>query len=492
MKSTLSLPAGLAAIWLLTCTSTIQAHTWIDQLSVIASNGTLVGALGYPRGYIQRTAPDFSDYNLQNEVPPDGRPTGNEILSTDLICRQSQFIGNQTAGNPALVAAPGDNIGLIYQENGHVTLLQNSPTKPVGSGTIFIYGTNQPSNNDTYLGIHRVWNTAGTGGDKRGKLLATRPFDDGQCFQNNTSPLAEARRAEFHPLGNDLSCQSDVQLPTDAGTSQYTLYWVWEWPTLNSTGAVITNQSYTTCMDINMTATSQVQQAVNFDVDQVVDFAGVQDQLSTQFLINPTTPPELTGAAGGATSVAVLTLTSSPAQSVTSVPTQSSAAPSSTKAAGGFITVTVTQPASTVIVTNTVEVVAASAAPNQSSASLRVQTSTATASSQVSSESIPKASASAQAPAITQTGAAPEISPFLTPESEIASQAATHQAAATSSSTSEAIPSAATTGDFPDMTPDASSTAVSSTQAPAPAQTTEATCPKLRNRESRARRRRAH
>jgi hypothetical protein len=287
------LPAGLVALML--CTDQSLAHSWVEKLLLIASNGTFVGTPGYPRGFVPRTSPLFSDFVSENQIPPDGRITATEILPTDLMCRPSQSIGNQTAGSPALVAAPGDNIALIYEENGHVTLLDRSPTKPVGSGTVFVYGTKDPSNTDTYLGIHRVWNEAGTGGDKRGKLLATRPFDDGQCYQNNTSPLAESRRAELGTVGNDLPCQNDVQLPEDAGTSgTYTLYWLWEWPTLdNDTGKVITNQSYTTCMDIDMTP-KKLASAGNFNSKQVVDSRAIKAQLSTAFLVNPTISEQLT------------------------------------------------------------------------------------------------------------------------------------------------------------------------------------------------------
>lgn len=293
----LTLPTAFAALML--CINKTEAHSWVEKLIRIASNGTFVGPPGYPRGFVPRSSPGFSDFVSEHQIPPDGRATATEILPTDLICRPSQATANQTEGSPALISAPGDNIALIYQENGHVTLLDRSPTKPVGSGTVFIYGTKKPSDSDTYLGIHRVWNTKGTGGDKRGKLIATRPFDDGQCYQNNTSPLAESRRDEFGTVGNDLHCQTDVQLPQDAGTSgKYTLYWVWEWPTLdNVTGKVITNQSYTTCMDIVMTS-KKLAHAGSFNSKQLVDSRAIERELSTAFLFNPTEPAQLTGAAG--------------------------------------------------------------------------------------------------------------------------------------------------------------------------------------------------
>lgn len=320
---------GLATLML--CVDKTEAHSWVEKLLLIASNGTFVGTPGYPRGFVPRTSPAFSDFVSENQIPPDGRPTGTEILPTDPMCRTSQSIGNQTTGNPALVAAPGDNIALIYEENGHVTLLDRSPTKPVGSGTVFVYGTKQPSNDDTYLGIHRVWNEAGTGGDKRGKLLATRPFDDGQCYQNNTSPLAESRRATLGTLGNDLPCQNDVQLPEDAGTSgSYTLYWVWEWPTLdNTTGKLITNQSYTTCMDIVMTA-KKLASAGDFNSKQIVDSRAIQGQLSTAFLVNPIIAEQLTTTQG------VI------AQQTTAAASDYSPLQEATNGAGVTITVTVT------------------------------------------------------------------------------------------------------------------------------------------------------
>jgi hypothetical protein len=247
------------------------------------------------------------------------------------MCRQSQSIGNQTAGSPALVAAPGDNIALIYEENGHVTLLDRSPTKPVGSGTVFVYGTKKPANTDTYLGIHRVWNAAGTGGDKRGKLLATRPFDDGQCYQNNTSPLAESRRDKLGTQGNDLPCQNNIQLPEDAGTSgKYTLYWLWEWPTLDATGNVIANESYTTCMDIEMTP-KKLARVESFKSEQLVDSRAIQAQLSTAFLVNPSIAEQLTATQG------VASHQSTAAPSVALVPLQGAS-----NGAGGVSTVTVT------------------------------------------------------------------------------------------------------------------------------------------------------
>ncbi|KUJ24301.1 uncharacterized protein LY89DRAFT_556538, partial [Mollisia scopiformis] len=211
--------------------STVDAHTWLENIMLIGSNGSFVGNPGYPRGYGPRTANVDPDPQNVNLIPPNGRPSGNAILATDLMCKATQTIGTYTPGYGPLTAAPGDQIALRYLENGHVTK-DVGQTRPAHNGTVFVYGTNSPANTDTYLGIHRVWNTEGTGGDKRGKLIATRTFDDGRCFQVNGQPLSLARVAATQWTSqSDLECQTDIQIPTEAGTSgNYTMYWVWEWP----------------------------------------------------------------------------------------------------------------------------------------------------------------------------------------------------------------------------------------------------------------------
>lgn len=156
-----------------------------------------------------RTVPGFGDDQMVNLIPPNGRAAGNIIFATDLMCRSSQSKGNQTPNSPALTASPGDMIALRYQENGHVTEPFNQPDKPENRGTVYIYGTAEASDSDTLLSIHDVWNSEGTGGDKRGKLLSTQNFDDGQCYQINTSNISEARQEEF-PHTADLLIGADL------------------------------------------------------------------------------------------------------------------------------------------------------------------------------------------------------------------------------------------------------------------------------------------
>lgn len=277
--------------------STIQAHSWVEQLSVISASGAFVGAPGYPRGNVLRTIPGFNDNEMVNLIPPNGRPAGNIIFDTDLMCRSSQTKGSQTSGSPVLTASPGDMIALRYQENGHVTEPWNQPGKPDNRGTVFIYGTSQSSDSDTFLGIHKVWNSDGTGGDGRGILLATRNFDDGQCYQINLFNISEARQTKFpHTanslMGADLWCQADVTIPSTAETpSVYTLYWVWDWPTsLETSGQPDRLQEiYTTCIDINLEAGIGTSlQSISFNKDQDLNSAAIYSELYTAYVVSPT------------------------------------------------------------------------------------------------------------------------------------------------------------------------------------------------------------
>ena len=187
------------------------------------------------------------------------------------MCMQDQQGGlPQTPGAPNLQASPGSMIALLYQENGHVTLPQNQPGKPSNRGTVYIYGTSQPKPNETFHEIHNVWNADGTGGDKRGQLLSTQNFDDGQCYQMNNGDISKARSSKFQiqkptdPEGGDLWCQNNVMLPknTEAG-KPYALYWVWDWPTAPGAPGLPQgkNETYTTCMDVQVTGGSSSSKA---------------------------------------------------------------------------------------------------------------------------------------------------------------------------------------------------------------------------------------
>lgn len=197
---------------------------------------------------------------MQNLIPPAGR---SEITESDLICKSTQQSSNVTMYSPMLQATPESSIVLRYQENGHVTLRERDdtgtvPTKPT-SGTVWVYGTNESAPQDTLANIHGFWDREGTGGDRRGVLLAAGPFDDGTCYQVNDSEESARRqtlpqREHTEREGRDLWCGIELSLPSElVAGSIYTLYWVWEWPTLlNETPQQWKQEDYTTCIDIEI------------------------------------------------------------------------------------------------------------------------------------------------------------------------------------------------------------------------------------------------
>lgn len=250
---------------LLTLVTLANAHSWVEQLSLIAPNGTFVGTPGYARGNYLRTAPGFSDLTMTYLIPPNDRANVTLILPTDKLCKNTQQDQKQTDGSPRLQASAGAAIALRYQENGHVTLPQNQPGKPKNRGTVYVYGTTHPKIGETLLDVHGAWNENGTGGDGRGVLLSKENFDDGRCYQINTGHISEYRQEKYphqanQLMGADLWCQQDIRLPSTAPSGKlYTLYWVWDWPTapgVDPTYPQGKQEIYTTCMDVDVVGTN--------------------------------------------------------------------------------------------------------------------------------------------------------------------------------------------------------------------------------------------
>lgn len=328
------------------------AHSWVEQLRVINPNGTFTPDVGYPRGLISRSSPLFSDTALTHLLPPNGR-SPHEILATDALCMASQAVpGLNTPGLPRLTAQAGDHIALRYQENGHVTIPDTNPGKPANRGTVYIYGTENPLVTDKFLSIHKVWTADGTGGDGRGVLLATRNYDDGQCYQVNDHPISIERQKEFPKeadaeMGVNLWCQSDIKLPATINSKQYTLYWVWDWPTSAGDGREAMPETYTTCMDVDISSFSTTASAiltsskgsVEFVKGQDINNAGIQEEMENQFIV----PVD-----GDSTA------NSSSSKSDAKTAAATSSAPSSTASAQvGGVTVTVTAPGTMMTVTVT-------------------------------------------------------------------------------------------------------------------------------------------
>lgn len=208
----------------------VAAHSWIERaLKIEPVSRQFFGAEGFPRGYIPRTDPSFNDEEYILRLPYTGTAfyTGDETINKHPIDPNPSY--------DLLEAAPGDFIAILHYENGHTTKPESNPDKPLNRGTIYIYGTDQPRDEEKLFDVHLRWNKDGTGGDKRGRLLATRNYDDGQCYEARGEGLALERATA---LGVDpmtpLACQSDLQLPEDLKPdSNYTIYWYWDWPNLN-------------------------------------------------------------------------------------------------------------------------------------------------------------------------------------------------------------------------------------------------------------------
>jgi len=245
--------------------STALAHTWNEQLSVI-ENGIFTGSNGYSRGYVCRTTPGFDDYMMTYQLPPPQDTSRTRINDSDVLCAPTQRVANQTENFPRLAVSPGSYMAMKYLENGHVTLPGNTPGKPVGGGTVFVFGTSQPSNSELVVDVLQ-WTANGTGGDGRGRLLAAQNFDDGRCYQINAGNISVARQQEFpDPIQgqpgtvHEQWCETDALIPSDVIIgSTYTVYWVWQWPTAPGTLGALEGKDeyYTTCSDVDIVGSLQ-------------------------------------------------------------------------------------------------------------------------------------------------------------------------------------------------------------------------------------------
>jgi len=247
---------SLSALILAVLVKIADAHSWPERTQRIAPNGTMVGTPGTDRSHAARgSRPEDSIVWL---IPPNGRE--KKIHPDDKIARPDQRALTATSYSdkfPMLKVAPGDFVAIQYTENGHVSKAEvGQPTKPVNRGTVYLYGT---TNNDltsaNLMDIHLVWTADGKGGDGKGRLLATRNYDDGQCFEAipsiDTEGITSHRMKNLatsgEPLMGGLMCQSDVQVPFDVPVGQiYTVIWVWDWPSMNVQGVAVPPASYNT------------------------------------------------------------------------------------------------------------------------------------------------------------------------------------------------------------------------------------------------------
>lgn len=170
-------------------------------------------------------------------------PNGNLTLLENMVCKETQRTHNQTAESPALSAHANDTIYLMYQENGHVTKLKPNQAP----GIIIVHGTSNFSSADNFQSITSLESAREIHG-----LRQTFGFDDGHCYEDNGSIIANERNKMQHRMrlefeGGNLWCGVKIRLPEGLtpGTI-YTLYWIWDF-----SGPVHT-EVYTTCLDINV------------------------------------------------------------------------------------------------------------------------------------------------------------------------------------------------------------------------------------------------
>ncbi|KAK4193443.1 hypothetical protein QBC35DRAFT_106444 [Podospora australis] len=245
MRISPSISSRLAAT-VLALSGTAVAHSWPEETYRIAPNGTILADAnhtGYDRAHIPRGDPRQQDFL----IPPNGRE--KVILPTDKIVRESQYKLDGSSYSekfPKLKVAPGDFVAIRYLENGHVTAPDKAnPFKPLNRGTIYLYGTKENDlTNVNLVDVLHTWTADGKGGNGKGKLLATRNYDDGQCHEpapaSGDPEGIGAFRKQFISKAESLACQTDLQLPTDLKPGDvYTVLWIWDWPDMSEPGVPV-------------------------------------------------------------------------------------------------------------------------------------------------------------------------------------------------------------------------------------------------------------
>lgn len=355
-----------------------MGHTWIEQLRNVNDKGEYVGEYGYPRGMVSKTDKGYSGDSMNWLLPVQPKVFIDE---TSPLCHTSQTKQEQSSDKyPRLQAVPGGFVAMRYMENGHVTMVDPATGlgKPEKGGTVFVYGTTEPKEDEKLVDVLR-WSQDGAGGDKRGVLLATNDFDDGRCYEVNATPTSEERRvsdpnfamgqASDGPGNYPLFCETNVQLPEDVTQGKlYTVYWVWQWNTAPNVDPGLPDgkdQYYTTCMDVDVTsadtalaADAESKYALGPQQDAmsiaVSDFAS-RTAMMTNALQGEVGPvfsgsasvtggtPAASGVAGNSSSSVIATATAPALTQITNIPTMStrpSAAPKPTSDSGNAVTVT--------------------------------------------------------------------------------------------------------------------------------------------------------
>ncbi|KAK6074164.1 hypothetical protein SCUP515_06554 [Seiridium cupressi] len=396
MAITRKIVKGLAV---LSAAQSVRAHTWVEMIRRISSSGAYVGEAGYPMGHMNRTDSGFSDTNVQIKI--------DSVTDNPPVCGTIGTKGYTNSAYPPLTASPGEFVALQYAENGHVSFPDQTP-RGFRGGNVMIYATSEDITN---IGINDVlyqWNAEGTGGNQKGKLLASHFFDDGQCYENpNASPIRAERAAKYG--ATNLLCQGTAQLPSDLATSgSVSLLWVWDWPQNPNEAGKNTTEIYTSCMTVNLEASSDGAatsvKSFSFANDVDVSDAAIPSQIET--LIEVEQRGTGTASPAAATDVPAAT-------SIGGAPATTSAAASSSSKnhKTGVKTVTVTEAAETVTQYQTVTVEAGAGLASTSKTSAAAS---ATATSlKTSVRASVSTSSSSSKPAVTGPVSVTSVAPFL-------------------------------------------------------------------------------
>ena len=315
--------------------SVVEAHSWLEQLQAISNNGTFVGSMGYPRGYMARTDAGYNGDTMDYLIPAlDTERT--RINGSDHVCHPSQRTVNYSSAYPMLQVSPGGYVAMKYLENGHVTQPQIPPGKPKGAGSVFVYGTTSPSDQEMIVDVMK-WTKDGKGGNGRGKLLTAQNFDDDRCHQLNTSPLSQQRQKDFpdrvpdQPTSNvEQWCETDLQVPTSSTIGEkLTIYWIWAWPTLPGVESAYPDgkdEYYSTCAELDIVAetnstTGEESQAMYALTQQDPQTTACSEYMS-RTAYSPTPTVILAGATSSstATSIAAAVAVGESYSSTSSVP----------------------------------------------------------------------------------------------------------------------------------------------------------------------------
>ncbi|POS68910.1 hypothetical protein DHEL01_v212696 [Diaporthe helianthi] len=264
-----------AILALLLLSGQASAHTWLESLRLIGANGAFTGAPGFPRGFVSRQDPSFSDDALTYRI------TDKDAAIP--LCHSSQQITNgyNNPQFPRLKASAGSFVALKYQENGHVSAPQVPEGRPFRSGNVYVYASTK-FRDEEFSGVHGNWTADGS--LKAGRLIGTHFYDDNSCYQNQGSggtPINVERKATAGGL-ESVDCQTDIQLPEDIDSDKLMVYWVWDWTLWPNTDKEA-YEAYTACAEIHISKGDGSPSEISVDDSLPVNQRAVQSQLDTRF-----------------------------------------------------------------------------------------------------------------------------------------------------------------------------------------------------------------